>query len=397
MIMPLFALCALGFALAADTPPPADAVAQGLRGALLWYEGGESVKGGNEGIGVKISSATVVDGKIGKALLLERPEANRLKNPDFDALDGWIAVGNPQLCKEGGRFSPACARVTEADFLRQVATDLRVEEKSWYCLSVYAKSDTPGTTLELDVDREVVKNFPLTAQYERFAMPFQTQYTNSTITLRVRGAGAVTVDAAQLEERRSFPSSFCPKERRPTQRIEVAVSDKTLNVNEGGIAFWFQPLWIGGTGTGQNLFAWWFDANTPGAEHLILSAYPGGTLTDHDWTNRILLMRTRGRRHDCFTAKSFPLCEWTPGSWHHVAATWKANPGETPSRIALYLDGKLIQAKEAPWGEIKPPKVFYFGYCWGAYADAALDEIHVFRRMLTDDEVSYLFASKSPL
>ena len=38
-----------------------------------------------------------------------------------------------------------------------------------------------------------------------------------------------------------------------------------------------------------------------------------------------------------------------------------------------------------------------FGYYWGAYADAAVDEIYAFRRVLTPAEVDCLFQLRSPL
>jgi hypothetical protein len=249
----------------------------------------------------------------------------------------------------------------------------------------------------LRVDRDISKEFFLTAEYTRAELPFQAAYENSTVTFRVRGPGAAIVDGAQLEEQRSFPSSFCPAARRPTQEIEIAVSDRTLNVAEGTIAFWIQPLWIGENGPGQSLFAWWWDANNPGVENLALSAYPG-LETDHDWRNRILLTHTRAKRHDSFGVKSLPLStEWKPGSWHHVVAVWKANTGDAPSQLMLYLDGRPMPRQEAPWGEIKTPKLFCFGYHWGAYADAALDEICVFKRALAPEEVDALFKLQTPL
>ncbi|OGV69218.1 MAG: hypothetical protein A3K19_23375 [Lentisphaerae bacterium RIFOXYB12_FULL_65_16] len=367
-----------------------------MRDALLWYEGCETVAGANADKGVKISGVTAVDGKIGKALLFERPYANRVANPDVASLDGWIAVGAPQLCKDGGRFSPGCVRITEADYLRQVVTDLRAQQQDWYCLSVYAKSDAAGTKLELRVDREIAKEFPLTTEYARLVLPFQARHENSTVTVRVVGPGAAVVDAVQLEEQRSFPSTFCPSPRRPTQRIDVAVSERTLNVTEGSIAFWMLPPWIREEGTSQALF-FWGDIDNPGVEHLAMAAYPHGMTTEHDWYNRILLSRTRARRHDGFNAKSFDLCNWEPGAWHHVVATWTVASGEALSQIAVYFDGRLTQTKEGPWGEVKAPKSFIFGYWWGSYADAVLDEICVFRRALSAEEVEWLAKLQAPL
>jgi hypothetical protein len=387
-----FGLFAAAFPAGGTASPVED-----LRKALLWYEGCESLHGRNQDLGVRINGATLVDGKIGRAILLERRDANRLANPDFDGLGGWIVVGRPVFTSAGGRFSPGCVQISETGYVRQVVTELRSGDETWYCLSAYAKSDSPATRLELGVDHELCRQFPLTAQYTRLALPFQAGHENSTITLRARGPGRVTIDAVQLEPQRSFPSSFSAVAVRPTQSIEIPVSPRTLNADEGSVAFWIRPLWLRESGTAENLFAWWGDVGEPGVECLALSAYPAGLTTDHDWHNRIVLARTRGRRHDGFAVKSFPLCDWTPGSWHHVVAAWRARPDPSPSQLVLYLDGRALPLQQAPWGERKTPARFSIGYYWGAYADAVVDEICVFRRVLTPAEVDCLFQLRSPL
>ena len=142
--------------LAAEAPAGRAALpTQDLREALLWYEDCESPAGRNRDLGIRINGATLVDGQIGKALLLERREANRLANPDFDGLRNWIVVGQPLFAGTGGRFGPGCVQITETDYVRQVATELKSGDKTWYCLSAYAKSDSPGARLELGVDRRL--------------------------------------------------------------------------------------------------------------------------------------------------------------------------------------------------------------------------------------------------
>ena len=288
-------------------------------------------------------------------------------------------------------------RITENDYVRQVVTELSVADPAWCCLSAYAKSDSPGARLELQVDREIVKEFPVAPGYSRFDLPFKPVHDNSTITLRVHGPGSVTIDAVQLEQRRSFPSSFYPGARRPAQSIEIPVNERTLNLAEASIAFWIRPLWIGEYSPAQSLFAWWDDTANPGPESLVLTAYPDGTVTDHDYRNRILFMRTRAKRHDAFSVKSFPLSDWTPGTWHHLVAAWKTGAGGSPGQLQLYLDGKPLPPQEAPWGQIKTPKFFAIGYHWGSYADAALDEICVFSVSLSAAEVDWLYQLRSPI
>ena len=343
-------LIAAGALLWAGYPAgTAAAPADDLRQALLWYEDCESPSRRNKDLGIRINSATLVEGKIGHALLLERRDANHLANPDFDGPGDWIVVGRPLFRSTGGRFSPGCVQLTASDYVRQVATGLRSGDKTWYCLSAYAKADSPGTRLELGVDRELHQEFALTTQYTRLALPFQATHENSTVTFRARGSGPITLDAVQLEQQRSFPSSFYAKALRPTQSIDIPVGERTLHVDQGSIAFWIQPLWLRENGAGQNLFAWWADADNPGVDCLTLSAIPAGMTTDHEYRNRLLFMRTRGRRHEGFAVKSFPLCQWTPGSWHHIVAAWRAHGGPA-GQLRLYLDGEALPAQELALG-----------------------------------------------
>ena len=392
----LLGVAAFGMLAAGLPAGGAASPAKDLREAVLWYEGCESLAGANRGLGIRINGATLVDGKIGKAILLERRDANRLANPDFEGLGDWIVVGRPAFSRVSGRFSPGCVQITAADYVRQVATGLKPGDETWYCLSAYAKSDAPGARLELGVDRELHQEFPLTAQYTRLVLPFQARHENSTVTLRARGSGTVTIDAVQLEQQRLFLRA---SSRRPCTHA--------IDRDPGGPADFERrrrerrlldsPALAAQNGTAENLFAWWGDAGNPGVDCLALSAYPASLVTDHDWHNRLVLSRTRGRRHDGFAVKSFPLSDWTPGSWHHVVAAWTSGLGPSPSQLMLYLDGRALPPQEAPWGQRKTPVRFNIGYYWGAYADAAVDEIYVFRRVLTPAEVDCLFQLRGPL
>ena len=95
--------------------------------------------------------------------------------------------------------------------------------------------------------------------------------------------------------------------------------------------------------------------------------------------------------------KSFPLSDWTPGSWHHVVAAWHARPGPSSSQLMLYLDGRACRCRRRPGAKRKAPAWFSIGYYWGAYADSAVDEVYVFRRVLTPAEVDCLFQLRGPL
>lgn len=95
---------------------------------------------------------------------------------------------------------------------------------------------------------------------------------------------------------------------------------------------------------------------------------------------------------------SQPNVSWKADDWHHIAIGWKNfNSGAPDAEWVLYLDGKEVGRKtglklDITWDTDDLPFRFnHYGY------EGNLDEIAVFKKMLTPAEASYLSAPIKPL
>lgn len=89
---------------------------------------------------------------------------------------------------------------------------------------------------------------------------------------------------------------------------------------------------------------------------------------------------------------------WKADEWHHVAIGWKNfNSGQPNAEWALFVDGKEAGRKsglqlDITWDTTDLPFRFnHYGYV------GKIDEIAVFKKMLTPDEARYLHSPKRPL
>ncbi len=89
---------------------------------------------------------------------------------------------------------------------------------------------------------------------------------------------------------------------------------------------------------------------------------------------------------------------WQPNDWHHIAITWSNfNSGKADAEWVLYVDGNRAGHKgplqqHVTWDiETLVMRFNHFKY------PGEVDEIAVFDKVLTSDEVKYLTAPKRPL
>lgn len=373
-----------------------------LKESLLIYEDCESLKSKNIDKGIRISG-TVVEGKIGKGLLFERRTVNLISNPDFSSsLENWIEIGSPHHLEEdsslrrykeifyGKTLDAGCAEVDENNYLRQVVTKLKTGE--WYCLSFYAKTSSPEANIEIKVD-EITKEDKVFSEYKRVVVPFKATRESSTITIKGKGKEKIIIDGVQLESKKTFPSSFIKEKQRNGQSIKVKVTEQTFNLMEGSIALWFKPQWIGETSTACRLFGWG-DREKRRRGSLSVHCWPEKGLSNHSWRNRILHIHWKEGKG--MAVKGTPLTELEPDTWHHLVANWKINP-EGLSLLTLYLDGELSGKKEVNWGKAELPSYFHIGSWKGGYADGIIDEVYIFNKALSLEEVETLYQLKEHL
>ena len=89
---------------------------------------------------------------------------------------------------------------------------------------------------------------------------------------------------------------------------------------------------------------------------------------------------------------------WKASEWHHVAIIWSNfNSGMADAEWALYIDGAEVGQKgplrqNVSWDiETLAIRFNHFKY------PGQIDEIAVFDKTLTGDEIKYLTAPKSPV
>jgi hypothetical protein len=160
--------------------------------------------------------------------------------------------------------------------------------------------------------------------------------------------------------------------------LSYAVAEN-VTLPEGSISVWVQPIdWYGADG----MFHIFFDASSSGGRLLVYEYGPGVTL---------LFYVLNAKRHDTNAPAPMPREVWTPGSWHHLVATWQ--PGE----VAFYSDGKL--ASRITDRDILPSDLgerFQVGTNTGwkpitGRDDTVLDDLTLYNRALLPDEVAGLY------
>ena len=82
----------------------------------------------------------------------------------------------------------------------------------------------------------------------------------------------------------------------------------------------------------------------------------------------------------------------TTGTWHHVVGTFDG------TTISIYVDGALAHSKDSSLGAILSSGAFYLGLEArnGGYFEGKLDEVRVYHRALTDDEVLEHYHTTNP-
>ena len=186
-------------------------------------------------------------------------------------------------------------------------------------------------------------------------------------------------------------------------------AESNFDQSEGTLAMWVQPYWIENDGSPHCFF------EVPVGPEMFLD---GGFTITKGWSDKIkpdgyYFYNSPGHRN------SMQGLGLEVGEWTHVAFTWSSSAGT----MSIYRNGELIglnrglnlQGRPPSKGrpmiigarlggkyDIKEKKDAYFGRLLrdlpanGAYgADAAIDELMIFNRILTDTEISTLADRKS--
>lgn len=163
--------------------------------------------------------------------------------------------------------------------------------------------------------------------------------------------------------------------------------------------------------------AFWLNTNTSAFETDYPEPFHIGKLMagDFPWDDAVIFIDFKksenALRFGCYPNKTQEITDqmvadrvisvpanWKSGEWHHVAITWtNFNSGKSDATWALYIDGdkkgqKGPISQQVTWDMSK--QVVRFNHY---KFPGVIDEIGIFSKALTDDEVKYLTNPKQPL
>jgi len=153
--------------------------------------------------------------------------------------------------------------------------------------------------------------------------------------------------------------------------LSYAVSRNFYSYN-GTVCFWARPAdWSGGDGRSHILFN--IESRN---ERTLLEVDPSGRTT-------LRWISDKDERQ----ISSWKL-RWSADSWHHVAISWMR--GE----MKLFIDGEMISFLNAPRVQM-PPRATHFSLGWGGASSTLFDELMVFARPLSDEEIRFIYDKRS--
>ena len=154
------------------------------------------------------------------------------------------------------------------------------------------------------------------------------------------------------------------------------ISENNIDKARGSIELWVRPDWPEKDATWQ-AFVWEEGEGDIGSNTIWLWKYGGALRFDV--------------RDPADTYINTGIAKWKAGEWHHIVATWDCGHG-----LCLYVDGKLRGEREATWKPQSQGRLFLGNRppSNDRPAQAAFDELTIYSRPLTAEEVALAYAGK---
>lgn len=152
--------------------------------------------------------------------------------------------------------------------------------------------------------------------------------------------------------------------------------DKNIDLRRGTLSLWVKPLdWTGK----DKLYHFLFRTDNIGKSMLMLykniKPNVGMAWFIQGWPKKVSLVT------------AFPIFNWQPGEWHHLAVTWFHD------KYSLFIDGKEVQKRT--FSQKLDSSVFgpdlIIGNSYKQQKRSAIDEVIVLNRALDKEEVIQLF------
>jgi len=86
-----------------------------------------------------------------------------------------------------------------------------------------------------------------------------------------------------------------------------------------------------------------------------------------------------------------PDASWKAETWQHIAVTWRVNTGEKDGEFAVYINGEPVGRVT----DFRAEKI-KFGKKLSIVPDSAVDELKIWNRILSGDEIKMEFSKYKP-
>jgi len=83
---------------------------------------------------------------------------------------------------------------------------------------------------------------------------------------------------------------------------------------------------------------------------------------------------------------------WKTGSWHNITITWGKKENNKHPSLKLFIDGESISICNRNFN-FSETALLTFGTSWGSKGKTAIDEIELYAKVLTEDEIVDIYNS----
>lgn len=168
--------------------------------------------------------------------------------------------------------------------------------------------------------------------------------------------------------------------------------------------------WSGGVAFWMRVDASDLDANYPEPFHIGKKDENG-----YPWDNAVIFIDIKKSdmtlRFGCYPDKTQEITDqmvanrvittpmtWKPTEWHHIAITWSNfNSGKADAEWAMFIDGVEV-GRKGPLRHDMTWNMADMAFRFNHYQyPGHIDEIAVFNKRLTPEEIAYVIAPKKPL
>lgn len=308
--------------------------------------------------------------------------------PTLIARDG-VHPSNPRayqdyadesLSKNGFALRSTMTLLAYADVIRKVLPSEQAATKALRKAATFYASFDEAVKADRGAGLELSTRFTHETEKNRYVFDkgFDTGVFRVAPDKGVQGGALEVVDVLPRNGRVFFPARGNLAYRKGGWGGAVSVWLNT-NPNRTLKTKFCDPIQI--TQKGSNNGGIWFDFNDAHPRDLRHGAFPAlveGEVAIKEEDARAPMVRVPG-------------INWKSGAWHHVVLSWRNfDTGKTDAVSALFIDGKMMgevkdRALAMNWDIDKTGVYIAVNYI------GLLDELSLFGRSLTDDEVTLLY------